>query len=105
MTFCFKESKKINSINILLICVFLFACGSSQESEVVEQNTINPPVVSTGNWDLVWSDEFDGDAIDETKWGFEENCWGGGNAEQQCYTKRSDNAFVSDGVLTILAQR
>ncbi|MFT7559179.1 MAG: endo-1,3(4)-beta-glucanase [Flavobacteriales bacterium] len=56
-------------------------------------------------WSLVWSDEFDGDAIDTAKWGWEENCWGGGNSEQQCYTSREDNSFVDNGFLNIIAQR
>ena len=54
---------------------------------------------------MVWSDEFDGTEIDTSKWGFEQNCWGGGNNEQQCYTDRPVNSYVADGVLTILAQR
>jgi beta-glucanase (GH16 family) len=57
------------------------------------------------DWELVWSDEFDGDQVDETKWSFEENCWGGGNNEQQCYTNRLDNSVVADGLLTIIAKR
>ncbi|MEN0039089.1 MAG: family 16 glycosylhydrolase [Cellvibrio sp.] len=56
-------------------------------------------------WKLVWSDEFDGTTIDTGKWGFERNCWGGGNEEQQCYTDRPVNSYVGDGVLTIVAQR
>ena len=28
------------------------------------------------NWKLVWSDEFDGDSRDESKWGFREYFWG-----------------------------
>ncbi len=60
---------------------------------------------ASGNWQLVWSDEFDGDAIDATKWSHEVNCWGGGNSEQQCYTDRDVNSSVSDGILTITAQR
>eukprot|EP00659_Diplonema_papillatum_P011670 gene11670-17994_t len=54
-------------------------------------------------WNLVWSDEFSGSAVDTTKWNFEVNCAGGGNGEKQCYTSSSDNAYVSDGVLTIKA--
>lgn len=56
-------------------------------------------------WSLVWQDEFNGSEIDLSKWGFEVNCWGGGNAEQQCYTDRSENAFVKDGVLSITAKK
>lgn len=61
-------------------------------------------------WILVWQDEFDGDVIDLSKWDLEENCWGGGNHESQCYTRRRDhhpkaNAFVADGLLHIVARK
>lgn len=59
----------------------------------------------TSNWTMVWNDEFDGSEIDTSKWGFEVNCWGGGNGEQQCYTDRPVNSWVDNGVLTIKAQR
>jgi beta-glucanase (GH16 family) len=54
-------------------------------------------------WELVWSDEFDGAELDESKWGWERNCWGGGNQELQCYTDRADNTVISDGMLHIRA--
>ena len=69
------------------------------------------PVVATPaapEWTLVWRDEFAGDAIDRAKWDLEENCWGGGNDERQCYTDRRGklaNAFVADGLLYIVARR
>jgi beta-glucanase (GH16 family) len=52
---------------------------------------------------LVWSDEFEGDAIDPSKWSHEVNCYGGGNDEQQCYTDRLKNAYVKDGKLHLVA--
>lgn len=63
-----------------------------------------------GQWRLVWQDEFDGDAIDPANWELEANCWGGGNAERQCYTHRKDghrraNAFVADGLLHVVARK
>lgn len=60
-------------------------------------------VAPAGNWQLVWSDEFDGSSIDKAKWSFAVECWGGGNNERQCYTDR--NAVVRGGVLTITARR
>lgn len=54
-------------------------------------------------WKLVWSDEFTGSTIDPAKWAYEKNCWGGGNNEQQCYTDQATNAFITDGVLNIVA--
>ncbi|MEO5640903.1 MAG: glycoside hydrolase family 16 protein [Sphingomicrobium sp.] len=56
-------------------------------------------------WRLVWSDDFDGQQIDRGKWDFDVDCAGGGNAERQCYTARSANASVGDGLLTITARR
>lgn len=55
-------------------------------------------------WTLVWSDEFDGDRIDRAKWGFDNDCWGGGNDEHQCYTKSARNAGIEDGKLVITAR-
>ena len=63
---------------------------------------------------LVWSDEFDGDALDRTKWGYELGNWkldadgnyvtnGWGNNEQEFYTDA--NAAVKDGILTIAARK
>lgn len=56
-------------------------------------------------WRLVWSDEFNGDAIDRNKWDFDVDCWGGGNDERQCYTDRARNAAVADGKLIITARK
>ena len=56
-------------------------------------------------WKLVWQDEFDGKDIDETKWSWEQNCWGGGNNELQCYTDRFKNSFIEDGKLVIRAHK
>ena len=54
-------------------------------------------------WELVWSDEFNNEAIDSDNWVFDVDCWGGGNDERQCYTDRPENARVEDGVLKITA--
>jgi beta-glucanase (GH16 family) len=62
-------------------------------------------------YELVWSDEFDGDEIDTTKWSFDigDGCdrgiCGWGNNELQYYTDRPENAFVTNGNLIIRARR
>lgn len=58
-----------------------------------------------GDWALIWVDEFNGKKIDQTKWGFDIDCWGGGNDERQCYTKNKRNADIEDGKLVITARR
>jgi len=62
------------------------------------------PAAAADNWTMVWSDEFDGDKIDRSKWGFDVDCWGGGNDEHQCYTKSARNAAIEDGKLVITAR-
>ena len=58
----------------------------------------------TDAWKMVWSDEFDGTRIDASKWGFDVDCWGGGNEERQCYTPRARNAHLENGRLIITAR-
>ena len=60
---------------------------------------------SETEWALIWSDEFDSGEIDRKKWGFDVDCWGGGNEEHQCYTKSKRNAAVENGKLVITAHR
>lgn len=57
-----------------------------------------------GRWEMVWADEFDGGAVDRSKWSFAEDCWGGGNNERQCYVDDPANAVVANGLLTITAR-
>jgi len=52
---------------------------------------------------LVWSDEFNGNSVDTTKWQFEDHCKPQ-NQELQCYTPRSDNIYVKDGLLHVHAR-
>lgn len=79
-------------------------------SGTVQASAAAPLTASGGQWALVWQDEFDGDRINSRNWELESNCWGGGNAEQQCYTARKDdqpqaNAYVADGILHIVARK
>lgn len=55
---------------------------------------------------IVWSDEFNGPVIDRTKWTFETgNNNGWGNQELEYYTSSLQNAYVSNGVLHIVARQ
>ncbi len=59
--------------------------------------------VKAATYNLVWSDEFDGDSLDTNNWNYEVNGKGGGNQEHQYYTDRKENVEVSDGTLKIHA--
>ena len=52
---------------------------------------------------LVWADEFNGESLDYTKWGVEENAYGGGNNELQIYRWDKRNLRVEDGNLVMEA--
>lgn len=56
-----------------------------------------------GDYKLVWSDEFDGTALDETVWSYNTGGNGWGNNEKQYYTSRSENIRVKNGMLEIEA--
>jgi len=56
-------------------------------------------------WRLAWADEFDGTAVDRSKWDFDVDCWGGGNNERQCYTDKRSNAALVGGKLVITARK
>jgi beta-glucanase (GH16 family) len=59
-----------------------------------------PPEPPAG-MELVWSDEFDGDAIDRSNWTYDIGGWGWGNGEVQYYTDRPENARLENGLLVI----
>ena len=106
----------IAKISAITLALALAGCAS--DSKVATGNdtlekTSSPkaleltaaPLKKSDKWKLVWSDEFDTAKIDKKKWSFEENCWGGGNNEQQCYTDRKSNAFIESGKLNIVAKK
>lgn len=67
---------------------------------------VGTAVSAQAAWELAWGDEFDGTNVDARKWVFETgNNNGWGNSERQYYTARTNNAFISDGVLHIVARR
>ncbi len=59
----------------------------------------------TPDWLLVWSDEFEGNELDFTKWSVEENGHGGGNNELQYYLDRPENVRIDHGQLIIEARK
>ncbi len=58
---------------------------------------------STSGYELIWSDEFDSDEINDDTWVF----WKGPayNNELQFYTDRPRNAYLEDGKLHLVADR
>jgi beta-glucanase (GH16 family) len=103
-------------LSAITLAVTLSGCASDSQvanSDEALLKTSGPralqltadPITPSNKWKLIWNDEFDGDEINKRKWSHEENCWGGGNNEQQCYTDRASNSFVKDGKLHIVAKK
>ena len=57
------------------------------------------------NYQLVWSDEFDGSSLDQNFWSKETGGSGWGNNELEFYTDSDVNCYVQDGILTLKAQK
>ena len=61
--------------------------------------------LSGQDYELVWSEEFDGTSLNTNIWQYEVNGDGGGNNELQYYTDRPVNLEVKDGILNIIARK
>ena len=58
-----------------------------------------------GEYELVWSDEFNGTDLDRSVWDFNTGGGGWGNQELQYYTDRTENVRVEGGNLVIEARK
>ncbi len=96
--------------SIVAVALLVLPLVAAEEAPT-ERAPITP---APAGWKLAWTDEFDGEAIDESKWGFDmgngfynddAKQWinGWGNDELQYYTRDPDNAFVKGGSLHIRA--
>jgi beta-glucanase (GH16 family) len=97
----------ITNIGVLLVLVIFTA---SCKKSAIQTNPIIPPPVQAvtpadttvpANYTLVWSDEFNGTAIDTTKWNFETGNLGVNN-EKEYY--QAANATEANGNLIITAK-
>jgi len=85
--------------------ITLVVIGDEQKEPTSQAVNLLATTPKSASWQLVWSDEFNSSGINTDKWSHVQDCYGGGNNEQQCYTNRSNNSFVQDGKLNIVAQR
>lgn len=53
---------------------------------------------------LAFSDEFNGNSLDTTKWGYQYGCFDPGQRSQAQYTDSSENVSVHDGYLSLTAR-
>src|ERR1700722_2781959 len=91
---------------ILLLPVMIFL-SCSKKSDSGNNNVYIPPppdttkkTTDTTTYTLLWSDEFNGTTVDQTKWNFETGNLNVNN-EQEYY--QAANATVANGMLSITA--
>jgi beta-glucanase (GH16 family) len=68
-------------------------------------NLVSTSAAPYGDMSLAWSDEFDGTAINKNIWTYDLGGGGWGNKELEYYTSHTNNAFVQDGLLHIVARK
>ena len=88
--------------------VAILAGGGGGGSSSSSNNQVNNNPIGADGWQLVWQDNFDGNALDLNKWNTgdsygRDQCFGGGNNEQQCYTSDAQNISLSGGNLVLTA--
>ena len=77
----------ILTVSIVIILLFSIVSCNPDTAQNVEKR----------NWELTWSDEFDGPAgvlPDATKWTYDIGNGGWGNQELQYYTNRPENVSL-----------
>jgi beta-glucanase (GH16 family) len=89
---------------IIILPLNTLLLGCSEDNEITDPDDTSN-IDPLEGYTLLWSDEFDGAEIDNTKWEHEVNGRGGGNNELQYYTDRPENSYVEDGKLHIVARQ
>jgi len=85
-----KSMNKVVCILSFVSCLFLSSCTKNE-------------------WQLVWSDEFEGESLNTAYWNVEDNARGGGNAELQYYAPKNitieNHPITGERCLVLNAQR
>lgn len=96
-----------SNFNSFAIClaatIFFAACNQSSTNENANAANDSTATKTDTGYQLVWSDEFNGSAVDTTNWGFEIGGEGYGNHEQEYYQPK--NATVENGNLVITGKK
>ncbi len=87
----------------LITTTGILTIKNDDEGLAVDDTGPDSPETYLG-YELVWEDQFDGDAIDPECWTHEIGGHGWGNNELEYYTDRPTNSFTSSGYLVIEAK-
>lgn len=87
-----------------------FATIQDDDVRIAFNNNGYDAPTSYSNYNLAWSDEFNGNVLDQSVWSYETgdgcpNLCGFGNNELQYYTNSAENLFFQDGKMIIEAKQ
>lgn len=79
------------------------ATAAPTNVENTASTTSLPSSVASG-YKMTWHDEFDGNKLDTTKWGYQYGCFDPAQRSQVNYTDSPENVSVQDGYLNLTAR-
>lgn len=79
------------------------ATAAPASAENTASTTSLPSSVASG-YRMTWHDEFDGNKLDTTKWGYQYGCFDPAQRSQVNYTDSPENVSVQDGYLNLTAR-
>lgn len=105
MKIFFKCLVAVVSLPAFLLLISCKKSSGDKNLPVAAAPTADTPRITTTptTYQLVWSDEFNGSAVNDSNWNFETGGNGWGNNEQEYY--QAANATVSNGNLIITAKK
>ena len=89
-----KRGVYIISFILTILLIILLADKELEPKNLLEKDD---------DWSLVWSDEFNGEIINNNNWNYQIEKAGRFNDEWQSYTDSEKNAFIDNGKLVINA--
>lgn len=79
------------------------ATAAPASADSTASTTSLPSSVASG-YKMTWHDEFDGNTLDTTKWGYQYGCFDPAQRSQVNYTDSPENVSVQDGYLNLTAR-
>ena len=105
-----KLSAKLSAMavmSVMAVSMGASAATAATAAPASAEGTISaadlPAPVASG-YKMTFHDEFDGDQLDTTKWGYQYGCFDPGQRSQATYTDSPDNVSVRDGYLNLTAR-
>jgi len=89
---------------VVMVSGIFAGCAKEETPDTASETSVTKTETPELNgYNLLWSDEFDGDTLNEENWNRELRDPGWTNNELQEYTDSDDNIFVRDGKLVLKA--